>query len=157
MSKNADREWSSFLRHVALKVLCPCVVMSAVSIRCSNGVDSSRGHGAPEPPSDTLIVLAEPSEYDAAPRLLIDVDPEYPRLARQAGLEGTVWVDAFVNMEGSVDSTRVSETSGTRALDYSAEYVAFKRVYYPAKKGLRRVAVWIRYREVFSLDSLYGE
>lgn len=139
-------------------MLSLCLVIGAMGLRCSSGVDSTgAGDAGTEPPADKLVVLSDHSLYDWPPKLMIDVEPTYPRLAQQAGLEGTVWIDAFVDASGVVDSTRVGEPSEYGAFDNAASYVAWDREYRPAKKRGRRVGVWVRYRVVFSLESLYGD
>jgi len=141
-----------------LVMLLLCLAVGAMGLRCSSSVDStSGGDTGTEPPSDRLVVLSDHSLYDWPPKLMTDVEPEYPRLARQAGLEGAVWIDAFVNASGVVDSVRVGVPSEYGAFDNAASYVAWNREYRPAKKHGRPLGVWVGYRVVFSLESVYSD
>ena len=45
--------------------------------------------------------------------------PEYPQIAKQVGLEGTVSLNAYVTEEGTVE--RVEQVSGNPVLGHSAE------------------------------------
>ena len=51
-------------------------------------------------------------------RIIHQVTPEYPVLARQARVQGTVVLDAVVNADGAV--TRVTPVSGPQALSQAA-------------------------------------
>jgi protein TonB len=51
-------------------------------------------------------------------RIIHQVMPEYPELARQAGVQGTVVLDTVVSVEGAV--TQVKVVSGPEALSQAA-------------------------------------
>jgi len=51
-------------------------------------------------------------------RIIHQVMPEYPELARQAGVQGTVVLDTVVSVEGAV--TQVKFVSGPEALSQAA-------------------------------------
>jgi protein TonB len=51
-------------------------------------------------------------------RIIHQVTPEYPVVARQARVQGTVVLDAVVNAEGAV--TQVTPVSGPQALSQAA-------------------------------------
>jgi protein TonB len=53
-----------------------------------------------------------------AQRIVYHVIPEYPELARQAGVQGTVVLDTVVSVEGAV--TQVKFVSGPEALTQAA-------------------------------------
>jgi protein TonB len=76
----------------------------------------------------------------------------YPRLAEQAGREGTVWVKALVTKDGSVADAVVYKTSGIPSLDESAVASAYKYKYKPAIQNGRPVAMWVAYKIEFELD-----
>ena len=69
---------------------------------------------ATEVPKPQLQVPAEAMQQ----RLRHEVRPEYPDAARQAGIQGTVVLDALVNAEGAV--TQVKTVSGPEALAAAA-------------------------------------
>jgi len=72
------------------------------------------------PPKQTAVVqpqLRVPADTMAR-RITHRVVPEYPEPARQAGVQGTVLMDAVVNVEGAV--TQVKLISGPQALSQAA-------------------------------------
>jgi len=75
--------------------------------------------------------------------------PVYPRLAEQAGLEGTVWVKALVSKDGTVKDAAVYRSSGMASLDEAAVKAAFKCRYKPAIQNGRPVAMWVTYSVEF--------
>jgi TonB family protein len=92
-------------------------------------------------------------EVDKMPVMIYQSTPEYPRLARQAGMEGTVWIKSYVNEQGLVENAVVSKPSGSKAgFDQSALKSAYECKYKPAMKDGEPVAVWITYKVNFVLD-----
>jgi len=77
--------------------------------------------------------------------------PDYPRLARQAEIQGAVWVTVLVGEDGKVIEKRLYKSSGTTALDDAALAVADKNRFNPALKDGHPVAVWVKYKVKFSL------
>ncbi len=64
-----------------------------------------------------------PDEFvpvETYPEMVTFVQPEYPSLAYQAGLEGVVWVKVLIDRCGKVRNAMVAHTSGTASLDESA-------------------------------------
>lgn len=78
--------------------------------------------------------------------------PVYPRLAEQAGIEGTVWIKALVLKDGKVQKTVVYKSSGTRSLDEAALDAAKKCRFKPAIQNGRPVAVWVAWPYYFRLN-----
>jgi bla regulator protein blaR1 len=74
---------------------------------------------------------------------------EYPPLLRDAGVEGTVRVYLLVDDEGTVQETRVDETSGHEALDAAALRVARAFRFRPALNRERPVPVWVSFPITF--------
>ena len=87
---------------------------------------------APDPISmadgdQDIIVDIDESEYLPAsdefvpveiyPEMIHEVKPEYPRLAKLAGIEGVVWVKALVDKSGDVRQAIVGKSCGTQSLD----------------------------------------
>jgi protein TonB len=79
-------------------------------------------------------------------------EPVYPRLAREAGLEGLVWIKTQVNKYGRVTDALVYKSSGTPALDEAALQAAPKCRFNPALQNGRPVCMWVMYKVVFELD-----
>ncbi len=90
---------------------------------------------------------------DKMPVMIYQATPEYPRLARQAGMEGTVWIKSYVNEQGLVENAVVSKPSGSKAgFEKSALKSAYECKYKPAMKDGEPVPVWITYKVNFVLD-----
>ena len=72
-------------------------------------------------PAKETVVVQPPLKVpaDAMGRQIIrQVMPEYPELARRAGVQGTVMLDIVVSLEGAV--TQVKFVSGPEALSQAA-------------------------------------
>jgi len=72
------------------------------------------------PPREAVVMQPElkvPAD-ELGKRLIHKVMPEYPELARRAGVQGTVAVDIVVSVEGTV--TQVRFVSGPKALSQAA-------------------------------------
>lgn len=78
--------------------------------------------------------------------------PEYPSIARQAGLEGTVVVKALVDKNGAVRDAKVARSSGYAALDNAAIDAAYKNTFTPGIQNGYPVACWVTYRVEFKLN-----
>jgi TonB family protein len=78
--------------------------------------------------------------------------PEYPSKARQAGIEGDVWVRVLVDRRGSVREALLYKSSGTQALDRAALAAAPHNRFEPSTEDGKPVPTWITYRVTFSLE-----
>lgn len=87
-------------------------------------------------------VIAEMTYYEV---------PQYPRLAEQAGLEGTVWIKGLVGNGGSVLDAILYKTSGTPTLDESALQAAYRCEFNPAVMDDQPVCMWVTWRVDFAL------
>jgi TonB family protein len=67
----------------------------------------------------------------------------YPRVARRAGIEGTVVVAAFVNAEGQVTRTGILEGELGYGLDEAALNAVRQAKFKPAKQRDKTIGVWI--------------
>jgi len=96
------------------------------------------------PPPDTFIWTEE------LPRVSYRVEPVYPDVPRQAGMEGKVWVRIFVGVDGRV---KRAEIEGRASIfDESALTAVRQWGFTPAKANGQPVAVWMRIPVVFTLD-----
>jgi len=68
---------------------------------------------------------------------------EYPEIARMAGIEGTVFVKALIDLDGSVMKTVVVKGSGSEILDAAAVGYVSEWKLSPALQSNRPVRVWI--------------
>jgi len=83
------------------------------------------------------------------PEAIVRVAPEYPELAREAGVSGTVMVQALIGRDGTVRDTRVVKS--IPMLDAVAERAVSRWRFKPAMAGGEPVAVWVGVPVKFSL------
>jgi len=80
------------------------------------------------------------------------VQPEYPRLAKLAGIEGEVVIKALIDSLGTVRNAVAYRSSGTDALDDAAVVAAYKSTFSPGIQSNRPISVWVTYKVEFKLD-----
>ncbi len=100
--------------------------------------------------------LPAPDEFvpvEIYPEMIHQAPLEYPRLAKQAGITGDVWVQALVDKDGNVRDTRVGKSSGTVSLDDAAIKQAKKCKFKPGIQNGRPIACWVTYKVEFTLDN----
>lgn len=106
------------------------------------------------------IVVAPPSEdempkfgeyvyVEELPEAVTRVKPQYPDIAREAGVDGTVLVQALVGKDGKVKDVRVQKS--IPMLDASAVAAVKQWVFKPALSNNKPVAVWVAVPVRFSL------
>ncbi|MDZ4724289.1 MAG: TonB family protein [candidate division Zixibacteria bacterium] len=83
--------------------------------------------------------------------MIHEVKPEYPRLARQAAIEGDVWIAVLVGKDGSVLDSKVYKSSGTASLDDAAMAVSKQHKFKPAIQNKNPVPVWVKFKVKFTL------
>lgn len=105
-----------------------------------------------EQPEDILPRPEEFVPYDEPPVPLSEGEYKYPSLAREAGIEGTVWIKALVDKNGNVRDAFVFKPSGSNTeFEEVAKEAAFKIKYKPAISNNQPVAVWVVYPVCFRL------
>lgn len=123
--------------------------LSATSIASGGSGDSIAVEIAPEeylPPPGEFV------PYDEGPVIINQVKPEYPPLARQAGIEGVVWVEVLIDKKGIVRDVRVTKPSGASAgFEESATKAAYQTKWKPAISNNQPVAVRVAYPVRFTL------
>jgi protein TonB len=124
--------------------------LSAQSIIGGAGGDSI----AIDIPAEEYLPSAEEfTPYDEPPVQLNEITYDYPPLARQAGIEGTVWIKALVDKNGNVRDAVIFKTSGSSAgFEDIAKEGAFKIKFKPAISNKQPVAVWVVYPVHFKLS-----
>jgi protein TonB len=104
---------------------------------------------APPPPAPTQTVF-EVYEVDEPPQPVVQVQPEYPEVARKAGLEGRVIVAAVVDENGNV--IQASIHSSTNSIFNEAALEAAKKMKFkPARQKDIAVKVKVLIPFVFKL------
>ena len=92
-------------------------------------------------PIEELPKLGEYVYADELPVLVTDVQPIYPEIAREAGVEGVINVRVLVGKDGRVGDVHLD--SSIPMLDEAAITAARKWVFKPALSNNHPVAVWI--------------
>jgi protein TonB len=104
---------------------------------------------------DTCEYLPSSGEfvpYDEEPVPINEVKPEYPSLAREAGIEGVVWVEVLVDRSGNVRDVRITKPSGCSAgFEEAATKAAYQTKWKPAVSNEQPVAVRVSYPVRFKL------
>lgn len=127
-------------------------IMSQEEISMSTGSVDATG--------DNQIVVAPPSEdelpkfgeyvyVEELPEAVTRISPQYPDLAREAGVDGTVMVQALVGKDGKVKDVKVVKS--IPMLDASAVSAVKQWVFKPALSNNKPVAVWVAVPVKFSL------
>lgn len=123
------------------------VAIFIASLGCSKRQPTSLAHPeGPCPGQNDFVpvnIIAEMTHYEV---------PVYPRLAYQAGLEGTVWIKGLIGSGGSVLDALLYRTSGTPALDESALQAAYRCEFKPAYMNGQSVCMWVHWRVEFILS-----
>jgi protein TonB len=106
---------------------------------------------APPPPPEGPRVKFIP--YDDPPVPLRPIRPKYPEIAQEAGIEGTVVVQVFVDDKGRVKETIILKGIPNTGLDEAASDAIRNVRFRPAKQRERAVGVWISIPVNFRLKS----
>ena len=93
--------------------------------------------------------------YDQAPRPKIPLGDLiiYPELAREAGIEGKIFVRAFINTKGIVTATKIVKGLPNTGLDEAALNAIKKSRWYPARQRDKKVGIWLTILVDFSLTN----
>jgi len=92
-------------------------------------------------------------DYNDPPVPLKAIRPKYPKAAKEAGIEGTVIVQVFVNEKGRVTETVILKGIPDSGLDAAAIKAIEKVKFRPARKGNKKIGVWISIPVNFRLPS----
>ena len=106
---------------------------------------------APPPPPEGPRVKFIP--YDDPPVPLTPIRPKYPEIAQEAGIEGTVVVQVFVDDKGRVKDTVILKGILNTGLNEAASTAIRAVRFRPARQRERAVGVWISIPVNFRLKS----
>ena len=112
--------------------------------------DFSNLDAPPPPPSGPKVVFIP---YDDPPVAMSPIRPRYPEIAQEAGIEGVVVVQAFIDEKGRVKETLILKGVPNTGLDEAAMEAIRKTRFRPAKQRERAVGVWISIPVNFRLKS----
>ncbi|MEA3392358.1 MAG: energy transducer TonB [Candidatus Marinimicrobia bacterium] len=113
----------------------------------------------PPPPSDgSGGIVVEFIAYDEPPtpiggQAAISRNTVYPEIAKEAGIEGQVVVQAFINANGVVEHCLILKGMSGTGLDEAAIKAIKKTKFKPAKQRDRNVGVWISIPVTFKLNT----
>ena len=102
--------------------------------------DFSNLDAPPPPPSGPKVVFIP---YDDPPVAMSPIRPLYPEIAQEAGIEGVVVVQAFIDEKGRVKETLILKGVPNTGLDEAAMEAIRKTRFRPAKQRERAGGVWI--------------
>jgi len=108
----------------------------------------------PEKLQEAGIVEEEPPPMEfwmveEKPTSIFQAIPVYPEIARQAGIEGDVFVEMVVGTDGHVESVQILR--GPPVFHESAREAAMKMIFSPAKQNDRAVRVKVAQKISFRL------
>jgi protein TonB len=101
------------------------------------------------PGDDELPRFGEYVYVEELPEAITKAQPVYPDLAREAGVDGTVLVQALVGKDGKVKDTRIVKSIAM--LDGAALAAVKQWVFKPALSNNKPVAVWVAVPVKFTL------
>ena len=104
----------------------------------------------PPPPSGPQFKFIP---YDDPPRPITPIKPVYPDIAQEAGIEGQVLVQCFIDEKGRVKETIVVKGIPNTGLNESAVQALRKTRFRPAKQRESPVGVWITIPINFKLQN----
>lgn len=107
---------------------------------------------APTAPPPTLPEYGKFVPYDTKPEPIRYVTPEYPEMAKKAGIEGTVTAQLLIGADGKVYDVRI--VAGPEIFHAAVEKAARECLFSPAKQRDKPVAVWVAVPFRFSLKDV---
>ena len=97
------------------------------------------------------IEKKRPVVIEAVPLYKVNPLPEYPRIARKRGYQGTVVLEVLVDQNGRVGDLRLFTSSGYSILDRKAMASVKRWLFEPGMKGDKKVDMWVRVPVRFEL------
>lgn len=104
-------------------------------------------------PTGPEIEIIPYARVEIKPKPLVIPKPDYPELARRAGMEGKVIVEAIVDVDGSVIDAKIFKSSGIPILDEAAIVAARRSKFTPAKQRDKFVRVRVNMPFDFRLQN----
>ncbi len=103
-------------------------------------------------PTGPEIEIVPYYKVEVKPKPVYNAIPEYPELARKAGIEGVTVVKMLVDIDGSITEVIILKSSGNHMLDEAALVAARKSKFTPARQRDRFVRVWVARQMQFRLN-----
>lgn len=114
-------------------------------------VDSSKSLAGSEQTKSKVDMLPLQFTKEARPRYRVNPLPEYPKIARKRGYQGSVVLEVLVNRNGKVVDLRVAKASGYPILDKEAINTVKDWSFEPGMVGKERVEMWVNIPIKFEL------
>lgn len=99
-------------------------------------------------------VIPPPSTFipcERYPELIYAPPPEYPAIARAAGIEGKVYLQIFVGKDGKPKKVLVVKSEVTKDCDSAAVKAAWSFKFKPALQRDKPIGVWVSMPIIFKL------
>ncbi|MBN1425107.1 TonB family protein [Candidatus Fermentibacteria bacterium] len=112
-------------------------------------LDAETAAVLPTEPPPQLPEFGKFVAYDTKPEFIRYATPDYPEMAKKAGIEGTVLAQLLVGADGKVYDVRVM--SGPDIFHEQVKAAALSSLFSPAKQRDKPVAVWVAVPYRFSL------
>ena len=159
----------SSTKNVALVFVLLAVLVAPLSLYSKKSNDKVGGNEAVMPTAEkeapeTQAFSEKPEilekkkiAYDEAPKPIggfaaIQKNLRYPEMARKTGVEGRVYVNAFIDENGVVKEAKILKSLGSNGCDAAAIEAIKATKWQPARKDGKPVAVWLGIPVVFKLN-----
>ena len=83
-----------------------------------------------------------PFDTPPKPKRGLGIKPLYPEIAKEAGIEGTVYIQFFIDEKGNVTEAYVQKGVPNTGLDEAALKAVKKSKWNPARQREKKVGVW---------------
>tara|TARA_Y100001970_G_scaffold73119_1_gene92736 strand:- start:2588 stop:3205 length:618 start_codon:yes stop_codon:yes gene_type:complete len=103
--------------------------------------DSWDDWDAPETSTGPNIKFV-PFDTPPKPKKGLGIKPIYPEIAKEAGIEGTVYIQFFIDDKGNVTEAYVQKGVPNTGLDEAALNAVLKSKWKPARQREKKVGVW---------------
>ena len=80
--------------------------------------------------------------YEIPPKPIIPIIPIYPDKAKKSGIEGTIYIQYFIDKTGNVTEAWVIKGISNSGLDESALEAVRNSSWEPALQGGMKVGIW---------------
>ena len=107
---------------------------------------------APPPMAGGPKVTFIPFDKPPKPKRGLGIKPVYPEIAQEAGIEGTVYVQFFIDKKGNVTEAWIQKGLPNTGLDEAALSAVKRSKWKPAQQRDKKVGVWQTVPVVFTLE-----
>ncbi len=106
----------------------------------------------PSPDGDWSPPVPSAAIERQAPRILVELAPEYPRLSQRLGESGQVGLEITIDAKGRATDARVLTSSGHARLDEAARTAVLTWTYAPATENGVAIAGFLRHSVRFAFQ-----